>query len=114
SRAKLDDALVRFQQASAAVAQLEKEQTEKAEAAETLRAQAQAAERLRAELAGHQQSLTAAQEKLATVTADADQLVQLRRQIEIAATAIATAERTASEAKRRAVDLRARLDATQT
>ncbi len=110
SRAKLDDALVRFQQASGAVAQLEKEQAEKAEAAESLRIQAQAAERLQVELTGLQQALTTAEEKLATVTTDVEQLAQLRERTEAADKSITDAERNAAEAKRQSTNLRTLLE----
>ncbi|MCF3649048.1 AAA family ATPase [Synoicihabitans lomoniglobus] len=114
TRTKLEDALVRYQQAASGVTQLAKEHAERTAAAATLHESAQAAERLSAELKTHQHALLTAQEKLDTVAADATKLAHLRQLTAEAQTAITAAEHTAATATQKRTDLRARLDAMQT
>ncbi len=113
TRADLDTAHQRYQQADADVARLEKEHSERATATTTLRDQATAAERLRNELDVRQQALAHAQERLTTLASDTDALA-LRR-IELGATQadLANAETAAAAAANAHDDLRARLNALQ-
>jgi exonuclease SbcC len=113
TRADLDSAHQRHQQADADVARLEKEHAERSTATTALRDQATAAERLRNELDVRQQALAHAQEKLTALATDADALALRRTELTAAQAALATAEASALAAAKAHADLRARLDATQ-
>lgn len=113
TRADLDEALRRFQQSEAEVARLEKEHAERSAAAATLRDQSLAAERLRGELDARQQALATAQEKLATVTSDADTLARLQREQAETQAGLGQARTAAQVAEQGLLELRARLDQAQ-
>jgi exonuclease SbcC len=113
TRADLDSAHQRHQQADADVARLEKEHAERTTATTALRDQATAAERLRNELDVREQALAHAQEKLTALAADADALALRRTELAAAQAALVTAESSAVAAVKAHADLRARLDATQ-
>lgn len=112
-RTELDEALRRFQQSEAEVARLEKEHAERSAAAATLRDQSLAAERLRAQLDAHLQALATSQEKLATVTADADTLTRLQREQADTQTSFAQVRASAQSAEQALHEVRARLDQAQ-
>lgn len=113
TRADLDSAHQRHQQAEADVTRLEKEHSERSIAATALRDQATAAERLRNELDVRQQALAHAQEKLTALAADADTLALRRTELATAKTALVVAETGAVAAAKAHAELRSRLDATQ-
>ncbi len=113
TRTELDEALRRFQQSEAEVARLEKEHAERSAATATLRDQTLAAERLRVQLDAHLQALAASQEKLATVTADADALARLQREQAETQTSLAQARASAQSAEQALHEVRARLDQAQ-
>ncbi len=113
TRTELDEALRRFQQSEAEVTRLEKEHAERSAAAVTLRDQSLAAERLRGELDARQQALATTQEKLAAVTADADTLARLQREQVETQASLTQARAAAQVAEQSLVELRARLDQTQ-
>lgn len=113
TRADLDSAHQRHQQADADVARLEKEHAERSIAATTLRDQATAAERLRNELDVRNQALAHAQEKLAAFAADADALALRRTEVTAAQAALGKAKAEAVAAAKAHADFRARLDAIQ-
>jgi exonuclease SbcC len=113
TRTELDEALRRFQQSEAEVARLEKEQAERGAAAATLRDQSLAAERLRGELDARQQALATSQEKLTTVTADADTLARLQREEADTQTSLAQARTSAQAVENALLELRVRLDQAQ-
>lgn len=114
TRAELEDTHRRFQQSEAEVARLEKEHTDRAASATTLREQTLAAERLRGELEARRQALATAQEKLAALAADADTVARLRREHTDTQSVLGQARDTATAAEKSLADLRARLDAAQT
>lgn len=113
TRTELDEALRRFQQSEAEVARLEKEHAERSAAAASLRDQSLAAERLRAQLEAHLQALATSQEKLATVTADADALTRLQREQAETQASLAQARASAQSAEQALREMRARLDQSQ-
>jgi energy-coupling factor transporter ATP-binding protein EcfA2 len=113
TRTELDEALRRFQQSEAEVARLEKEHAERSAAAATLRDQSLAAERLRAQLDAHLQALATSQEKLTTVTTDADTLARLEREQAETQASLAQARASAQSAERALQEVRARLDQAQ-
>jgi exonuclease SbcC len=113
TRADLDSAHQRHQQADADVARLEKEHAERSTATTALRDQANAAERLRNELDVRQQALAHAQEKLTALATDADALALRRAELTAAQATLVTDESSAVAAVKAHADLRARLDAMQ-
>jgi len=113
TRAELEENLQHYQQSEAEVARLEKEHTERTAVATTLRDQASAAERLRAELDGRLQALATAQEKLTTLTADAETLLRLQREQTGAQTALTQSRAAAQGAEQGLLELRTRLDQAQ-
>lgn len=113
TRTELDEALRRFQQSEAEVARLEKEHAERSVAAATLRDQSLAAERLRTQLDAHLQALATSEEKLATVTADADALARLQREQAETQASLAQARASAQSAEQALHEVRARLDQAQ-
>jgi hypothetical protein len=113
TRTELDEALRRFQQSEAEVTRLEKEHAERSAAAATLRDQTLAAERLRVQLDAHLQALGTSQEKLATVTADADALTRLKREQSETQAGHAQARASAQSAEQALHEVRARLDQAQ-
>lgn len=113
TRSELDEALRRFQQSESEVTRLEKEHAERSAAAASLRDQTLAAERLRVQLDAHRQALATSQEKLATVTADADALARLQREQVETQASLAQARATAQSAEQALHEVRARLDQAQ-
>ena len=113
TRSELDDALRRFQQSEAEVALLEKEHAERSVAATTLREQSISAERLRAQLDAHLQAVAASQEKLTTVTVDAESFDRLQRELLKTQTSLAQARSSAQSADHALQEARARLDLAQ-
>lgn len=113
TRADLDSVHQRYQQASAVVAQLEKEHAERSASAVTLREQTLAAERLRGELEARRLALTTAKEKLATISADVEALARRRADLATTQKELAKAEAEALTAEERLSQLRAKLDAAQ-
>ncbi len=109
TRATLDAALTRYQQAEAAVAQLEKELTERERTAALLREQTLTGERLRGDLGARQQALDAAQEKLNTVAADAATFANLGNEAATTQAGLARAESVAASADQRLTQFRSRL-----
>lgn len=109
TRATLDAALTRYQQAEAAVAQLEKELTVRERTAALLREQTLTVERLRGDLGARQQALDAAQEKLNTVAADAATFANLGNEVVTTQSGLARAEAAAASADQRLTQLRTRL-----
>lgn len=114
TRAELEDTHRRHQQSEAEVARLEKEHTDRAASAATLREQTLAAERLRGELEARRQALATAQEKLAALAADADTVARLRREHTDTQSVLGQSHDTATAAEKSLSDLRARLDSAQT
>ena len=113
TRTELDEAMRRFQHSEAEVARLEKEHAERSAAAATARDQSLAAERLRTQLDAHLQALATAQEKLATVTTDADTLARVQREQAETQTSVAQARASAQSAEQALHEVRARLDQAQ-
>lgn len=109
TRATLDVALTRYQQAEAAVAQLEKELTERERTAALLREQTLTVERLRGDLGARQQALDAAQEKLNTVAADAATFANLGNEAALTQAGLVRAEAAAASADQCLTQLRTRL-----
>lgn len=113
TRTDLEEANRRFLQSEAEVVRLEKEHFERSAAAAALRDQSLAAERLRAQLEAHLQALATAQEKLTTVTADADTVARLQREQAETQTSLTQARTSAQSAEQVLLELRARLDQAQ-
>jgi chromosome segregation ATPase len=113
TRAELEETHRRYLQAEAEVARLEKELTERTAAASTLRDQTLAAERLRGDLEARQLALASAQEKLATLTSDAEAMTRFQRDLALAQADLAHARTTAQAAEKAAGDLRLQLDHAQ-
>lgn len=110
TRAELDATQLRFRQAEAEVARLETEHAERTVLASTLRDQSLAAEHLRGELEVRLQALATAQEKLATLTTDADRLARLHSHHLETQTALAPTRIAAQAAEQAVKDLHLRLD----
>jgi chromosome segregation ATPase len=110
TRDELEAAHQRHQQATEAVAQLEKEHATRDLAAAQLRAQTLDAERLRGELAARQQALDTATEKLTAITNDTETLARLRTDTAATQTLLATAATTAADAETRLAEITARLE----
>ena len=113
TRSELEDTHRRYQQSDAEVTRLEKEHAEQTAAAATLRELALAAERLTGELNVRRQALTASQEKLAALAADAGTLARLQAERKDTEASLAQAGSAAKASEDRLAELRSRLDARQ-
>jgi chromosome segregation ATPase len=113
TRAELEETHRRFLHSEAEVARLEKELTERTTAASALRELSLAAERLRGELEVRQLALASAQEKLATLTSDADSMARFQRELAQAQSDLTQARTTAQTADKAAEGLRLQLDHAQ-
>jgi len=102
TRADLELAHVRYQQAVEALVQLEKEHGERNLEVQRISEQARLAEKLQADLQMHQHALQIAQEKLSAVSGDVDLLKKRKEEIEEMKRAVLQAdERTRSAEKLR-------------
>jgi uncharacterized protein YhaN len=113
TRANLDSAHQRYQQAVAGVAQLEKEHAEREALAKSLAEQALASERIRAELEARTVALQAAQQQLNTVVTDATTLAQRRAEITQTTDALRKAEAAVKTAEHRLALVRGQIDEQQ-